>query len=161
MAMPKAYRQLPIDMEIHDRLIEVRRKLSEQASSTDALFGVGQVIGLLLDYAAESPPTNEWLAERLKAMPKRGRPRVSDQGHTPALSGDNSKTKAKKSAQHDWCVSSKHPTRRVCRKCPEWDSDGLVSNGFYNPCANTKQTQQKSVLLDAGFTTEELAWLDD
>lgn len=74
--MPKAYRQLLIDSVVHDQLIEMRKRVSNIFTCTNAQFGLGSMIGLLLAHVANVPMDINWLTGEVAKMPKRGRPRT-------------------------------------------------------------------------------------
>jgi hypothetical protein len=155
--MPKSYRQLLLDLEVHERLLAARTRISELFFYVEGQLGMGSVVSLLLEHFANTPPDLEWLKERVMQAPRRGRPRVSDPRYTPVPHG----TQRKDAHGHEWVSPAANPEIRVCKRCDDshWPPHRYE---FGRPCKNSTGFKWTKEILTANwhFTAEEVAWAD-
>lgn len=153
--MPKSYRQLLLDLEVHERLLAARTRISELFFYVEGQLGMGSVVALLLEHFASSPPDMEWLKERVMQAPRRGRPRASDPRYTPVPKG----VKRTDKHGHEWISPAATPELRVCKLCDDfhYPPGDIFERG--HPCTK-RNARTKAQLLQLHFTAEEVAWAD-
>lgn len=157
--MPKSYRQLLIDLEVHEQLHAARARISELFFHIEGQLGLSSVIALLLEHYANTPPELEWLRKRVLLMPMRGRPRTSNPNFVPVPHGLPPK---KDQLGHEWASPAAKPKLRVCKRCHglDWPEEFHLAGS--HPCRGTPVAPQTKELLmkNLFFTAEEVAWAD-
>lgn len=163
--MARMVTTVQVDAELYNRLADLRGAVSLELRFSERSLGLAPMLGLLLDHWKDNPPTNEWLRERAKLYPRRGRPPKHIVGSP--LTDPNAK---KKLLGHEIFerrrdANAPHHLFR-CKNCTmlwaTWDfpspparcplRDGSVIS-IYSPKVYTK-----SELLADGFEADEVEW---
>lgn len=166
--MPRYVTTIQVDAEIHNRLVEVRSRLSSEQRGNENSIGLAPMLSLLLDHWQQNQPPELWLNERVQLYPKRGRPPRQLPGTAIRTSGERWRDQVQ-TKDHELIAPAKltgtaHPVYH-CKHCnmvwSTWDfkrppavcpRDGKFSS-LYQPKAWTKIE-----LLALGFTDDEVAW---
>lgn len=148
--MAKSYRQFLMAVETYEELIALRERLSLNFFQVGHSLGVGVVVKILIDHAANVPPDYDWLKAQAEKAPKRGRPRRSDPNFIP-----EGKRRYDKLG-HSWVSPAARADIGVCRHCDDVrHRDSPTGRGY--PCKKNNPWT-KAELLALTFTTEEVAW---
>lgn len=158
---------LQLDIDLYNRIADLRAGVSLLLRFAEKSLGVAPMLGLLVDHWQNTPPTEEWIRERSKLYPKRGRPPKHVTGYIPVDPND-----ARKAIGHKLVGrrrDEKAPHRIIfCKQCTmqwaTWDfptpparcplADGSVPS-IYNPKRWTKNE-----LLALNFEADEIEWAD-
>lgn len=156
---------IQIEAELYNRIANLRAAVSDELRFNERSLGLAPMLGLLVDHWQNQPPSSEWLREREKLYPKRGRtPRqitgtlVQSPLSKKATLGHEIFKKKIKGSTYEMVY---------CKRCSmqfnTWDTptpparcpgDG-VTISIYNPKRWTK-----SELLAEGFGEREVEWAD-
>ena len=153
---------LQLDVEIYNRIASIREHVSEELRFNGRSLGLAPMLGLLVDYWQQNPPSREWLEERAKLYPKRGRPPKQIKGTKIGLVDRGM-------LGHEVFWKKEHqgtPYKILyCKRCSmiwnTWDGekpgarcpgDGITVS-MYSPKVWTKNE-----LLLEGFEADEVEW---